>query len=357
MLFSVGTKVRFLHTGDEGVITKILSDTMVQVLIGNAFEIPASIENIRRAEEVEKRAKKGGKKRKRHLVKSQSYSPSSNRPPVAKKRTTQQTPLITHTGIHIVFKPQRRSDGTTAYFDTQIVNDTNYNVVCDFVFKLRHQKQHAINLKIDSGSHESLYHFPYDDLNNAPSVEIELLQLTTAGIGQKFQKNLKIKARQFFKKVGMIPIIKEEGHIYTLLNKFADAATAAKPKEDLKTYTKTHRQEKKQTVLKDNLYTLHKILDKAEFADEIDLHIEALTANHENLSNAEKLRLQIKIFEDYLDQAIRLGVDKVYIIHGLGTGRLKNEVTQRLIRNPYVKSFNNDHHPKYVFGATAVFLD
>ena len=357
MLFSVGTKVRFVHTGDEGVITQILSNTMVQVLIDNAFEIPAAIENLRRADQIEKRQQKATPKREKRTDSTPIVKHQPSRKRVRHRRLVPPKKVsITNTGVHLVFEPSRRSDGTTAYFNIQLVNDTSYSIVYDFAFKLMHQQQHKVNDKIDSGAIESLYHFAYDDLNNSPSVDIELLQLTTAGLGEKLQKTIKIKAKQFFKKIGLIPIKDTEGHIYTLLHKFSTKEATA-PKEDLKTYTKMHQKEKKQTVLKDNLYTLHKIHDKAAFAEELDLHIEEMTDDHKKLSNGEKLRLQLKVFEEYLDQAIRLGVPKVYIIHGLGKGRLKNEVAQRLITNPYVKSFKNEHHHKYGFGATEVILD
>jgi dsDNA-specific endonuclease/ATPase MutS2 len=75
------------------------------------------------------------------------------------------------------------------------------------------------------------------------------------------------------------------------------------------------------------------------------------------MTPAQILQLQLQVFEEYLNNAIRLGIPKVYIIHGLGKGRLRNDIQKRLSRNPYVRMFQNQHHHKYGFGATEVFLD
>jgi dsDNA-specific endonuclease/ATPase MutS2 len=44
------------------------------------------------------------------------------------------------------------------------------------------------------------------------------------------------------------------------------------------------------------------------------------------------------------------------VIHGLGKGKLKNEIATRLINHPEVKTFKNEYHPKYGFGATEIIF-
>ncbi|MEL6142742.1 MAG: Smr/MutS family protein [Bacteroidota bacterium] len=62
-------------------------------------------------------------------------------------------------------------------------------------------------------------------------------------------------------------------------------------------------------------------------------------------------------FRNYLMRARQLGVERVYIIHGLGEGKLKKAIHKELRQVEYVKSFNNNYHPKYGNGATEVFLN
>ena len=62
-------------------------------------------------------------------------------------------------------------------------------------------------------------------------------------------------------------------------------------------------------------------------------------------------------FDRFVDKALRLDVDRIYIIHGLGNGILKTEIHQKLEHVPFVRKFSNDYHPKYGYGATEVIFD
>ena len=53
MLFAIGTKVKFLHTGDEGIVKSRLEKGMVSVYLPkDDMEIPAAEEDLIRAEEI-----------------------------------------------------------------------------------------------------------------------------------------------------------------------------------------------------------------------------------------------------------------------------------------------------------------
>ena len=94
----------------------------------------------------------------------------------------------------------------------------------------------------------------------------------------------------------------------------------------------------------------------ASFVPEIDLHIEMLHSDPHHLTNEEIVNVQIKSFETFLAKAIRLNVPKVYVIHGIGKGRLRDLIAARLKRNPNILMFKNEYHEKYGFGATQVWL-
>jgi len=90
---------------------------------------------------------------------------------------------------------------------------------------------------------------------------------------------------------------------------------------------------------------------------ELDLHIEKLVEHPEKLHPAEMLAVQLARATQYLDRAAWSGMHKVYLIHGLGTGRLREELHDMLRRHPRVRGFQNSHFPRYGFGATEVVLD
>ena len=63
---------------------------------------------------------------------------------------------------------------------------------------------------------------------------------------------------------------------------------------------------------------------------EVDLHIEKLTDNWKSMDNFEKLTLQIKTFEKYLELAIAHHQNSMIAIHGIGSGKLRDEIHEIL---------------------------
>jgi len=53
MKFNIGDRVRFLSTSGGGVVSKILSPSMVNVTIDDGFEIPTSSADLVKIEAVE----------------------------------------------------------------------------------------------------------------------------------------------------------------------------------------------------------------------------------------------------------------------------------------------------------------
>ena len=88
----------------------------------------------------------------------------------------------------------------------------------------------------------------------------------------------------------------------------------------------------------------------------LDLHIEKLTSDHSSLSAFEKLTLQLQTLEKYLDLAVAHRQPSMIVIHGLGTGKLRDEVHEILRMRRDVKSFINRYHSAYGYGATEVFF-
>ena len=76
----------------------------------------------------------------------------------------------------------------------------------------------------------------------------------------------------------------------------------------------------------------------------------------EHLSNFEMLTLQLNNFEKYLDLAIAHHQHNLIVIHGVGTGKLKDEIHEILKSRREVRSFINQYDPRYGYGATEIFL-
>ncbi len=346
MLYSIGTKVRLKKTGDIAVVTELLENDMVVVYIENDdMKIPVFADDVSRIEEEEKGSKprfQAGKKAK---------TLSSPERPVYQHQYT----LLKSQGIQLAFEEILKSDSGTEKYIVYLINSTRYDVIFELEFELLGKKKWDANGKLKAISTFRLGEMPYDQLNDHPVFDIRCWRTSTEGRGDERSKVLKIKPKQFFKKVTTAPLLNKKTHLYRIFEKIE--TQSEKTKEDLKTYTK-----RKAVPLKyknTNLveFDRHNVKELAEFTSEIDLHIEKLVEGKRKMSNAEILRIQLQHFEKFLSKAIQLGIPSVFVIHGVGEGRLRNEIAGRLMQNPEVKTFKNEFHPRYGYGATEIILN
>jgi hypothetical protein len=87
---------------------------------------------------------------------------------------------------------------------------------------------------------------------------------------------------------------------------------------------------------------------------EINIHIEELLDNYKGMSNAEIIQVQLRHFQRALDEAITGHYRKLIVIHGVGNGRLKQEV--RAILEAEEIKYYDASYSKYGFGATEVII-
>jgi len=92
------------------------------------------------------------------------------------------------------------------------------------------------------------------------------------------------------------------------------------------------------------------------FGEEIDLHVDSTRFKGGKMDNKYAIEFQIEALEAALDNAVMKGKVEIRIIHGLGKGKLKEEVHKILSRHPQVKSFENTYHSRYGMGSTLVYF-
>lgn len=90
------------------------------------------------------------------------------------------------------------------------------------------------------------------------------------------------------------------------------------------------------------------------YGDTIDLHVEKMQAGKGNIPPQDVLFHQLEEFETALDKAIAAGKFELRVVHGLGKGKLKEEIHKLLAKHPHVKRYSNDYHSRYGFGSTII---
>ena len=342
MEFEEGQRVVMMHTGDDGVISAVLSEDMVKVVLSDGFEIPVSVDDIK----LYKTGKLEESPQQKKAEKVAAFHP---------KEVFSKTP-VTNKGVLVGFETRYDNEGNPEKYRIYLVNDTTRDVVFNFEMKLNNGNNIKLNGLSKTNSAFPLGHLLLDELNESPNLTFQCWPTTTNGQDKQIDRSFKVKAKNFFKKVKITPILKGETHLYELIHHLPSLAELEKKEESLSEYTKRVAETHKKDDLLEQYYSVYNIKQKAEFNDVLDLHIEKLVENPAKLNNVEKLHLQIESFEKYLEEAVRVGFERVYVIHGLGKGRLRDIIASRLIRNEYVETFKNDYHPKFGFGATEVIL-
>jgi hypothetical protein len=88
---------------------------------------------------------------------------------------------------------------------------------------------------------------------------------------------------------------------------------------------------------------------------EIDIHFEKINQSRDRMNDAEKLSYQLRFFEEKLNEAITEGYERLVVIHGKGTGRLRKEII-KIAREEYGLRYEDTVHDKYAGGATVILL-
>ncbi|GEM_PF-5521940 len=187
-----------------------------------------------------------------------------------------------------------------------------------------------------------------DDVNDKPRFELHIEQILTAGTEDLGKHTIKFRAQKLRKSPQSLPVIDLPGILIWEM-------PPPKTPISLQPPGGTHRDDDDETGGMPCGYPTPNLEDVARFPRDIDLHIEKLRPqDYKRLSPSEILRIQVQAAEDYVDEACRLGVSPVYLIHGVGKGRLRDILHRHFSDDPRIKRIANEFHLKYGEGASVV---
>lgn len=353
MVFSKGTKVRLIHTGDIGEVDEMLEHDLIAVRLSDGEVIPVIREAVERLVSETPAKVKGkfvpGKKKVEPL-------------PLQALPTNSQYTVLKPQGLQLAFDPVMRPDGRPDYYRIYLINDTQHNFLYQLELQLKKKSVWKTQGRLGPRTMVETGSLRYGELNESAEVNTETWRLLPdgKGTGQRLDRTLKLKPTQFFNKLTTAPYLNRPVVLYQLfseklLNQKKESLKSAAPKESLQRYTSKAASEKKASKQWYNLQEMpHEVWEKATFKEEIDLHLQNLVDDPSSVNKQQILGIQMSHFEDFLDRAIRLGVERVFVIHGVGEGKLRSAIQQRLQEMPEVKSFKNEYHGRYGYGATEV---
>lgn len=339
MKFQVGDKVLVLHSNEEGEVVDIINNKMVMVDV-RGVKFPAYIDQLdfpyfKRFSEKKLFPEK--KKPKEYIdnLKREKDSPAQK---VAD-------------GTWLLFLPEfdmdEFGDDVVTNLKVHLVNHTHHGY--NFTYKLSFFGQVSFDLTNQVYAFKDFYlhDVPFSDLNDNPVFSFEFSLLTPdKSKASHYEASVKIKPKQLFTKIEEVKQKGEATFSYQLFKDYPDRA----PEDDIiaaptspsaaKIYDASHARQH---------------LEPARH--EVDLHIERLTADWQHMSALEKLGLQMQTFEKYLDLAVVHHLPSMIVIHGVGSGRLRDEIHEVLKYKREIKSFINQYDPRYGYGATEIFFN
>lgn len=263
-------------------------------------------------------------------------------------------------GIKVLLQAFYTSENIIDYFLVHLWNDTGYPITFSYSFALKKKKQFSFKKTLGRRERILLNTFALDDLNERPQLDFsfDLLQKMPTQFAQSFTKMLQPKAKLLRKAPVLLPKtgIKDPVYVLELYKKLP--LTSKTNKKPIKTWQATpnpHGSKKviiqKQEYTNDSKVVLH--IQKRE----VDLHIEQLLPSYKHLPKRQILQTQLQHFEKHLQQAIQRKEPSMIVIHGLGKGKLKQELVKILRTYPQVYNFKNEYDPRFGFGATEIFFD
>lgn len=356
-MFEIGTIVRFKYTGAKAEILEDHMDGSFTVWLiededeSIAFEddiIPDHAFKGVEQSEVQKQLaqKKPPKPPKPRMSTEELYfgkvgmdhaptTPSESSDPPAFKATPIAEAPPSNKGCYLAFHPTAE-----AHYTIYLVNDTDTSFSFQFELRLGEQLEHGFNKMIPAFTYFAIGEFWQAQFNDRPLISFECPRFG-------FSKTIKLKYRKFVRTQAPVPLLGIETYQFQLFEQLNPYAK----KSSLKEYTKEHQST---APPQRSLYQKADLLDVASFGTELDLHAEKLVSDTSEYSSRELFELQLQVLEDYVNKAHELGLSEIFIIHGLGKGKLRQAVDHYLKHHGAIKTYNNDFHEKYGFGATKV---
>ena len=311
--------MRLMSGREEGIITRILENNIVEVAIDNDFTIPVSRREIVLIAPEEAK-----------MFRSEEATTKSS------ARKEPPAPVLAEKGIYLAMVHQSEE-----LLAATVVNNTDYDVLFTSGEERNNSYRGLQNDKLAPKATRVIAHYHLKDFEKWPSLIVQFLQHRNGSptLFEPVTKKVLFRANSFYKSKKTAPVLNKEAYLFQLDTKPVPvntdkiqeqlAATPASAPENFKLQAPEH---------------------------EVDLHIEKLVDDYSGMSNSAMLKLQLERFQDALDRAMAANMHEIVFIHGTGNGVLRKEIQKTLSRTPGVRYFEDARKEKFGYGATLVRL-
>ncbi len=335
MKYEVGDKILVLATDEEGKVVELMNEKMVMIEV-RGVKFPAYMDQIDFPYFKMFSQKKA-------VEKKNIYVDNIKREKTPAKKKTGD-------GVFLNFLPVYDKD----IFDDDVVEKLKINLInqneegYDFNYNLLFNGVSSFNLKASIGglSEFYLHDVSFEDMGESPKFEFDFSLIhpdkkKAAG----HEVFLKIGGKKLFKKIEETQANNDASFKYELFTHYPERVD--EEKVDIGRLGHAGFRVYNADKIRENLSPARSV---------VDLHIEKLTDHWQQLTNFEILTTQLNNFEKYYELAVAHKQATLILIHGVGEGILRNEIHDVLKLKKEVKSFVNQFHPLYGYGATEIYF-
>ena len=337
MKYQIGDTVVLLHSNEEGQVVDIMNDKMLMVDVkGITFPVYMDQVDFPYFKRFTEKKIVPAKKEKQYVD------------DVRKEKLPKEKQIAD--GVWLTFLPvidtDEFGDDVVEELKLHLVNRTE--TAFNFIYKLHYFGKPDFDLKNTVHPFEDFYLHDIDfaDLNDSPSFEFDFSLITPAKHkADHYEASVKLKPKQLFAKIEELKKKNEATFSQLLFEDYPD-----KQVEDVVEMGRLAARGYK-------IYDASKARQHMEPARTVvDLHIEKLSDDWKHLSNFDILSMQLKAFEKYYQLSVLQHQPSLTVIHGVGEGVLRDEIHEKLRLKREVKSFVNQFHPSFGYGATEIFF-
>ncbi|WP_017732919.1 Smr/MutS family protein [Nafulsella turpanensis] len=318
---NIGDKVRVLRGKEEGIITRIIDNKLIEIEIEDGFQIP-----VLKSEVVVV-----AKEETAYFRQEATSAPAATQP----VRVSPQNPPANE-GVFLAFKPL--NDRVVAAY---LINNSIQQLPFSFYEEKNNQLKGIACGSLAAGSFSKLSELNIQQFEQWPAYVFQCLFFSpraTDKLKVPLTKKIKFKASSFYKSKKTAPVLNAEAYTFRL-----DEETTTVDPQQLKESLQANKEVQAQAA---------GITGQPPAL--LDLHIEKLSPDPTKLSKQEMLQLQLDSFEKHLDLAIAAGMDEVVYVHGVGNGTLKSAIHKYLGRHEQVLFFKDAQKDKFGYGGTLV---
>ncbi len=345
MKFKVGDKVKFLNEKGGGIVSKILSSSMVNVAIDDGFDLPVMASDLILIDP----SSASERFFEEHYTVGAVSSSGGNKASIVAEKIVAKKPYKIPEAIYLAVVPDDQKILIIGNVEIYLVNNSGYDVIYTLFLK-DSGKYIGIDFgNIEAYSSTSLQVADRDELEYFAHGYLQLLffKEAVAEMIPPVQKEIRIKMTKLLKEDNYTENAVFRSKAY--LQKIADLPEIAERNEEA---MQEARKIPEAQLVRESVIKKHRIDE--EFA-EVDLHIEALCEKPNVLSSYEKLQIQLDYFNRCIESAIVENIRKVVFIHGVGAGILKLELTKILEHYEFIEHFDASI-ARYGIGATEVLI-